>query len=142
MIPGGGVLPPFPRMSNTHEHPSREHHPSRLQGHEAHDGRDRQAGESLYNDEVYTRRVYAGKRTYFLDVKSTRSGEDFYVTITERKRLQEGGQEKFRIFLYKEDFGEFVCALHDVIHHIKEERLPEHEFDLLPELTGVEGGDE
>ena len=93
------------------------------------------AGE--YNEEVYTRRVYAGKRTYFLDVKSTRSGDDFFVTITERKRLQGGGQKKFRVFLYKEDFGEFVRALHDVIHHIREERLPDHEFDLLPDLAGV-----
>ena len=73
-----------------------------------------------YNEEVYTRRDYAGKRTYFLDVKSTRSGDDFFVTITERKRLQGGGQKKFRVFLYKEDFGEFVRALHDVIHHIRE----------------------
>ncbi len=95
-----------------------------------------------YRDEVYSRRVEAGKRTYFFDVKSTRSGEDYFVTVTERKRLESGGQEKHRIFLYKEDFGNFVRALHDVIHHVKEERLPEHEFERLPELTGIPEDDD
>lgn len=100
------------------------------------------AGNGRYRDEVYSRRVEAGKRTYFFDVKSTRSGDDYFVTVTERKRLESGGQEKYRIFLYKEDFGKFVRAMHDVIHHIKEERLPEHDFERLPELTGLpEDGD-
>lgn len=104
------------------------------------EGTSEEQGAS-YSSEVYTRRVYAGKRTYFLDVKPTRSGDDFFVTITERKRLDDGGQEKYRIFLYKEDFGDFVRALHDVIHHIREKRLPGYDFDL-PELTGVGENDE
>lgn len=90
-----------------------------------------------YRDEVYSRRVPAGKRTYFLDVKSTRSGDDYFITITERKRLANGKQEKFRVFLYKEDFGKFIRAMHDVMHHIKEECLPDHDFERLPELTGI-----
>jgi hypothetical protein len=85
-------------------------------------------------DEVYSKRVLAGKRTYFFDVKSTRSGEDFFITITESKRVGEHRYEKHKIFLYKEDFGKFVTAMHDVIEHIKSELLPGYDFRDLPEL--------
>ena len=91
--------------------------------------------ERRYRDEIYSRRIPAGKRTYFFDVKSTRSGEDFFITITESKRIDEGRYEKHKLFLYKEDFGKFVRALHEVIHHIKEECLPEYDFEGLPELS-------
>ena len=90
-----------------------------------------------YPEEVYTQRVQAGKRTYFFDVRNTRSGEDFFVTITESKRT-ERGNERHKLFLYKEDFGKFITALHDVVHHVIEERLPDQDFDDVPELTGVE----
>ncbi len=106
------------------------------------DGHEQDGQKNEYRDEVYSRRVPAGKRTYFLDVKSTRSGDDFFITITERKRLGNGRQEKYRVFLYKEDFGKFIRAMHDVMHHIKEECLPEHDFERLPELTGIDGEDE
>lgn len=89
-------------------------------------------------DEVYSNRVLAGKRTYFFDVKSTRSGEDYFITITESKRVGDGRYEKHKIFLYKEDFAKFVSALHDVISHIKDERLPSYDFRGLPELTTAE----
>ena len=96
------------------------------------------SGKSRYRDEVYSRRVPAGKRTYFFDVKSTRSGEDFFVTITESKRIDDNRYEKHKIFLYKEDFGKFVAALHEVVQHIVDERLPEYEFRNLPELTSAD----
>lgn len=97
------------------------------------------SSEKKYRDEVYSQRVPAGRRTYYLDVKPTRSGDDFYITITERKRLREGGSEKFKVFLYKEDFGKFVRALHDVMDHIRDERLPDYDFRKLPEeLPGVD----
>lgn len=99
---------------------------------------DGQQKSDRYRDEVYSKRVPAGKRTYFFDVKSTRSGEDFFLTITESKRVDEGRYEKHKLFLYKEDFGKFVNALHEVINHIKEEQLPDYEFENLPELTGVD----
>lgn len=89
-----------------------------------------------YRDEVYSKRVPAGKRTYFFDVKSTRSGEDFFITITESKRVDEGRYEKHKIFLYKEDFGKFVSAMHEVVGYIKDECLPEYEFRNLPDHTG------
>ncbi len=94
-----------------------------------------------YRDEVFARRVPAGKRTYFFDVKTTRSGDDFFITITESKRVDEHRYEKHKIFLYKEDFGKFVAAMHDVVRHVKSELLPDYEFRGLPELpeARVEG---
>lgn len=75
--------------------------------------------KSQDKEEVFSERVNAGKRTYFFDVKSTRSN-DHYVTITESKktfkREGEGAQfEKHKIFLYKEDFEKFVAALNKVV---------------------------
>ena len=90
-----------------------------------------------YRDEIYSRRIPAGKRTYFFDVKSTRSGEDFFITITESKRIDEGRYEKHKLFLYKEDFGKFIRALHEVVQHIRDECLPDYDFSDLPELTGL-----
>ncbi len=90
--------------------------------------------ERRYRDEIYSRRIPAGKRTYFFDVKSTRSGEDFFLTITESKRIDEGRYEKHKLFLYKEDFGKFIRALHDVISHIQDECLPDYDFSDLPEI--------
>ena len=59
-------------------------------------------------EEVFSKRVRAGKRTYFFDVKksNTSRGEDFYITITESKKKFEG-YVKHKIFLYKEDFNKF-----------------------------------
>jgi hypothetical protein len=101
----------------------------------AHQARDNGKDGLSGRDEVYSKRVLAGKRTYFFDVKSTRSGEDFFITITESKRVGEHRYEKHKIFLYKEDFGKFVSAMHDVIGHIRSELLPGHDFTdlLLPE---------
>ncbi len=91
-----------------------------------------------YRDEIYSRRVPAGKRTYYFDVKTTRSGEDFFVTITESKRVSENRHEKHKVFLYKEDFGKFITALHDVVKHVVDERLPGYDFRNLPELTSID----
>ena len=80
-------------------------------------------------NEIYSQRVRAGKRTYFFDVKATRSN-DYYLTITESKRrYKEEGYyyEKHKIFLYKEDFDKFVDALKGTIDHVKTELLPEYE---------------
>lgn len=95
-----------------------------------------------YRDEIYSRRIPAGKRTYFFDVKSTRSGEDFFITITESKRIEEGRYEKHKLFLYKEDFGKFVRALHEVMQHIREECLPDYHFEGLPDLLAYREDEE
>jgi hypothetical protein len=86
--------------------------------------------------EIFSQRVRAGKRTYFFDVKSTRSN-DYYLTITESKRrFKDNGYfyEKHKIFLYKEDFNKFLEALNGTISHVKTELLPEVDFDQFDNL--------
>jgi hypothetical protein len=81
-------------------------------------------------DEIYSAKVKAGKRTYFFDVKSTRSN-DYYLTITEsKKRFKDDGftYEKHKIFLYKEDFNKFMDALTNTVNHVKTELMPEVDF--------------
>ena len=77
-------------------------------------------GQSAFKEEVFTKRVRAGKRTYFFDVKPTRSEKDFYITITESKRVNDEKYEKHKIFLYKEDFGKFIDALDETIDFVQE----------------------
>lgn len=80
--------------------------------------------ENQYKDEIFTKRVRAGKRTYFFDVKSTKSEKDFYITITESKRVGEEEYEKHKIFLYKEDFQKFSDALDETVEYIQKQLLP------------------
>jgi hypothetical protein len=93
--------------------------------------------------DVYSKRVRAGKRTYFFDVKSTR-GSDFYLTITEsKKRFRDNGfyYEKHKIFLYKEDFGKFIESLEEAIVKIKE-LMPDYDFNQVVEQEAFESNDE
>jgi hypothetical protein len=70
-------------------------------------------------EEVFSKKVRAGKRTYFFDVKATRSN-DYYITVTEsKKRLEDGVFVKHKIFLYKEDFEKFAEGLKGTIDYIK-----------------------
>ena len=81
-------------------------------------------------DEIFSTKVKAGKRTYFFDVKATRSN-DYYLTITEsKKRFKEDGftYEKHKIFLYKEDFNKFLDALTNTINHVTQELMPNVDF--------------
>jgi len=77
--------------------------------------------EKNQKEEIFTRVVRAGKRTYFFDVKATRK-DDYYLTITEsKKRLGKEGKvfyEKHKIFLYKEDFEKFTEGLKDAVTYI------------------------
>lgn len=82
-------------------------------------------------DEIYSKPVKAGKRTYFFDVKATRNN-DYYLTITEsKKKFDKDGNssyEKHKIFLYKEDFEKFAEGLEDAVAVVKkalEGKLPE-----------------
>ena len=74
-------------------------------------------------DDVFSKPVRAGKRTYFFDVKATKNN-DYYLTITESKRrVDRDGRfvyDKHKIFLYKEDFEKFSQGLEDIIKYIKE----------------------
>jgi len=77
--------------------------------------------EKIIKEEIFTKVVRAGKRTYFFDVKATRK-DDYYLTITEsKKRLGKEGKvfyEKHKIFLYKEDFEKFSEGLRDAVDYI------------------------
>lgn len=81
-----------------------------------HDGYDREE-----KSEIFSKAVRAGKRTYFFDVKATRS-DDYYLTITEsKKKVGKDGRffyDKHKIFLYKEDFDKFAEGLQDVVDYI------------------------
>lgn len=81
-------------------------------------------------EEIFSKRVRAGKRTYFFDVKSTRSG-DYYLTITEsKKRLDDGSFVKHKIFLYKEDFEKFNEGFSETIEYIKSnQEVVERRYD-------------
>jgi hypothetical protein len=83
-------------------------------------------------DEIYSKVIRAGKRTYFFDVKATRS-EDYYLTITESKKVFDADgnshYEKHKIFLYKEDFDKFGQGFDEAIGFI---------LDNRPEMGPVE----
>lgn len=87
------------------------------------------------SEDVYSKPVRAGKRTYFFDVKTTKGNNDYYLTITESKRRQEQDGsfsfDKHKIFLYKEDFEKFQEGLSEVLDYMKKNLL-----DGIPEHTG------
>ncbi|MBO7647666.1 MAG: DUF3276 family protein [Bacteroidales bacterium] len=85
--------------------------------------------ENQDKNEVLSRAVKAGKRTYFFDVKSTKTGE-MYLTITESKRKFNDVTgtffyEKHKVFLYKEDFEKFQNALNGMVEFINTGKVPE-----------------
>jgi hypothetical protein len=81
-------------------------------------------------DSVYSSKVRAGKRrTYFFDVKKTK-GDDYYITLTESTKKFDGrGYERHKIFLYKEDFNRFMSSLEDTINHVKNELMPDFDYE-------------
>ncbi len=100
--------------------------------------------ESKFKQEIYSKVVRAGKRTYFFDVKSTRNDE-FYLTITEsKKKFENDGKyhfEKHKVFLYKEDFNKFIDNLQDVIDYIQEKQ-PVQDSRVYNDNTEVDGSKE
>ncbi len=99
--------------------------------------------DSKFREEIYSKAVRAGKRTYFFDVKSTRR-EELYLTITEsKKRFEQDGNfhfEKHKIFLYKEDFDKFAKGLQEVTTFIDQNQTEDYEenfeyeqIELLPD---------
>ena len=86
------------------------------------EGFTREDAEKGGKEEIFSKSIKAGKRTYFFDVKATRKN-DYFLTITEsKKRFNEDGTfqfEKHKIFLYKEDFEKFTEGLNEVLDYIK-----------------------
>src|ERR1700722_10483538 len=81
-------------------------------------------------ESVYSKRIRAGKlRTYFFDVRATRSN-DYYLTITEsRKKFDQDGYDRHKIFLYKEDFNKLLKALTEAVDYVKTDLMPDFDFD-------------
>ena len=89
--------------------------------------------------DMFSKPVRAGKRTYFFDVKSTK-GNDYYLTITEsRKRFDDNGYDRHKVFLYKEDFNKFVKALNEAVDYVKTELMPDFDFDAFNHDEAEEG---
>lgn len=91
--------------------------------HSRHEGED-------YGEQICSKVVKAGKRTYFIDVKATRA-DDYYLTITEsRKKINPDGSASFsrhQIYLYKEDFAKVMDGISEMVNFVKEHK-PEY-FD-------------
>lgn len=97
-------------------------------------------GENRNNESLYSKRIKAGKRrTYFFDVRSTR-GNDYFITITEsKKRFDDNGYDRHKMFLYKEDFNKFLAALTDTIGYVKTDLMPDFDFDAYNHDQDEEG---
>jgi len=84
-----------------------------------------QMAENKDIEEIFSKSVRSGRRTYFFDVRSTRAG-DYYLTVTESKRdFNEDGTpfyKKHKLYLYKEDFTNFKDALNEVSDYIIKEK--------------------
>jgi hypothetical protein len=104
---------------------------------------EEQEKHDVIREEIYSRVIRAGKRTYFFDVKATRSGEQ-YLTITESKRRFNNDQGKFyyekhKLFLYKEDFEKFSKGLGEVVEFIETgKKAPEPEVEEVKEVVQTE----
>ncbi|MCC8019118.1 MAG: PUR family DNA/RNA-binding protein [Rikenellaceae bacterium] len=95
-------------------------------------------------EEVYSKAVRAGRRTYFFDVKATRN-DDYFLTITEsrKKQMKDGSfvYDKHKLYLYKEDFAKFSDGLEEVISYIKEHKpefFRQQEEEALAAPAGVD----
>ena len=109
------------------------------------EGREKMEGvENTERDEIFSKAVRAGKRTYFFDVKATRRN-DYYLTITEsKKRFNRDGRffyEKHKIFLYKEDFDKFLEGLTESVDFIKTSAPEILDQDIDQEGDGEEMGE-
>ncbi|MCW3124001.1 MAG: DNA-binding protein [Flavipsychrobacter sp.] len=95
------------------------------------DNRGENRGENR-NESLFSKRIKAGKRrTYFFDVRSTR-GNDYFITITEsKKRFDDNGYDRHKMFLYKEDFNKFLAGLTDTINYVKTDLMPDFDFDAF-----------
>lgn len=83
-------------------------------------------------DFVYSKRLKAGKkRTYFIDIRTTKNNDYFLVLTESRKRFNEDGYERHKICLYREDVNKFVKELNEAVNYMKTELLPDYDFDAF-----------
>ncbi len=140
---GSGGYNDRPRYGDRNDRP-REDRPRDDRGSGGYNDRPRYGGSSDrprygsggYNDRergedngVYGEKLRAGKRrTYFFDIRTTRNN-DFYLTVTESKKRLDDTQERHKIYVYKEDLNKFLASLQKTIDHLKNELLPDYDFD-------------
>ena len=110
-----------------------------MDGYDKKEGLENKGSENV-REEIFSKVVRAGKRTYFLDVKATRRN-DYYLTITEsKKKFNRDGKhyfEKHKVFLYKEDFDKFTENLQEVIDFIKENAPEPEPFEAVETVEAV-----
>lgn len=97
----------------------------------AYDNNNNNNFEERKNTEtIFSKKIKAGKRrTYFFDVKETKSN-DYFLTLTEsKKKFNDDGYDRHKIFLYKEDFNKFLAALTETIDYVKTDLMPDFDFD-------------
>src|SRR5690606_4138140 len=101
---------------------------------------------TMEQEEIFSKVMRAGRRTYFFDVRSTKAG-DFYLTITESKKFtnDDGSYhyKKHKIYLYKDDFAEFKDTLDEMINYVIDEKGEEviserHQKDYKKEVDEVQ----
>lgn len=102
--------------------------------------------DMMEKEEIFSKVLRAGRRTYFFDVRSTKAG-DYYLTITESKKFtNDDGSfhyKKHKIYLYKEDFTEFNEILAEMTDYIIQEKGDEviserHQKDFKKEYENEE----
>ena len=100
-----------------------------------------------YGDQILSKAVKAGRRTYFFDVRATR-GDDYFLTITESRKITApdgtSSYDRHKIFLYKEDFEKFQEGLSEVLAYMKENLLPdvpEHTYEPSDRTGTADGSD-
>ncbi|HTO14308.1 MAG TPA: DUF3276 family protein [Edaphocola sp.] len=88
--------------------------------------------ERKNTETIFSKKIKAGKRrTYFFDVKETKSS-DYFLTLTEsKKKFNDDGYDRHKIFLYKEDFNKFLAALTETIDYVKTDLMPDFDFDAF-----------
>lgn len=88
--------------------------------------------ERRNSESIFSKRIKAGKRrTYFFDVRETR-GSDYFITITEsKKRFNDEGYDRHKMFIYKEDFNKFITALTETVDYVKTDLMPDFDFDAF-----------
>jgi hypothetical protein len=96
--------------------------------------------EKRNTESIFSKRIKAGKRrTYFFDVRETR-GSDYFITITEsKKRFNDDGYDRHKMFIYKEDFNKFLAALTETVDYVKTELMPDFDFDAFNHDENEEG---
>mgnify|MGYP003578443216 CR=1 FL=1 len=98
----------------------------------AYENNNKSFDEKRNTESIFSKRIKAGKRrTYFFDVRETR-GSDYFITITEsKKRFNDDGYDRHKMFIYKEDFNKFLTALTETVDYVKTDLMPDFDFDAF-----------